>query len=328
MAHVNPKKIQEVIQLKDLMKKYRVISVADLANLPSSNLQAIRNKLREKLDIKVTKKRLIIRAIDELKEKDLSSLKPYLEISIPALIFSNEEPFRLFRLIKEGRTNATAKPGQLAPMDLTISAGPTSFTPGPIIGELGAIGLQTSVEQGKIVIKKDKLIVKQGEVIKQEVASILAKLGIEPIEISFNILAIYDNGVLYKKSVLDVSQEDYINKIKLAYNQATKLAEEIGYISKDNIELMLTKAYRDAYLLSKKLKIDISTEIPKTELKEKIDDVKKEIKIEEGPKETKKEGGFVGYSKEVEEKAQDILKELQDKKIQEQEKPKHKSMWD
>ncbi|MEK6841281.1 MAG: 50S ribosomal protein L10, partial [Nanoarchaeota archaeon] len=118
MTHVNPKKIQEVMQLKELMGKYKVISVADLTSLPSSNLQSIRNKLREKIEIKVTKKRLIIRAIDELKEKDLTLLKPYLEKSIPALIFSNEDPFRLFKLIKENRTNAPAKPGQLAPIDL------------------------------------------------------------------------------------------------------------------------------------------------------------------------------------------------------------------
>ncbi|MEK6862869.1 MAG: 50S ribosomal protein L10 [Nanoarchaeota archaeon] len=325
MTHVNPKKIQEVMQLKELMKKYRVISVADLTSLPSSNLQSIRNKLREKIEIKVTKKRLIIRAIDELKEKDLTLLKPYLEKSIPALIFSNEEPFKLFKLIKENRTNAPAKPGQLAPIDLTISSGPTPFTPGPFIGELGAIGLQTSVEQGKVVIKKDKLIAKQGEIIKPEVASVLVKLGIEPIEISFNILAVYDKGILYEKSVLDVSQEDYINKIKLAYAQATTLAEEIGYISKDNIELMLTKGYKDALALSRELKIEASKEILKKEIEE-VKEIKAKEEVQE--EEDKKGEGFVGYSKEVEEKAQSILRELQDKKIQEQEKPKHKSMWD
>ncbi len=325
MTHVNPKKIQEVMQLKELMKKYRVISVADLTSLPSSNLQSIRNKLREKIEIKVTKKRLIIRAIDELKEKDLTLLKPYLEKSIPVLIFSNEEPFKLFKLIKENRTNAPAKPGQLAPIDLTISSGPTPFTPGPFIGELGAIGLQTSVEQGKVVIKKDKLIAKQGEIIKPEVASVLVKLGIEPIEISFNILAVYDDGILYEKSVLDVSQEDYINKIKLAYAQATTLAEEIGYISKDNIELMLTKGYKDALALSRELKIEASKEILKKEIEE-VKEIKAKEEVQE--EEDKKGEGFVGYSKEVEEKAQSILRELQDKKIQEKEKPKHKSMWD
>ena len=48
-------------------------------------------------------------------------------------------------------------------------------------------------------------------------------------------------------------------------------------------------------------------------------------------KEEKREnGGFIGYNKNVEEKAQNILKELQDKKIQEakEQKPKQKSMWD
>jgi large subunit ribosomal protein L10 len=321
MTNINNKKIQEVIQLKELMKKYKAISIVDLTNLPSSNLQAIRNKLRDKIEIRVTKKSLISRAIEELKEKDLSSLKQYLENSIPALIFSDEDPFKLLRLIKENKTNAAAKPGQLAPMDLTIQAGPTPFTPGPIIGELGAIGLQTSVESGKIIIKKEKLVAKKDEVIKAGVASILSKLGIEPIEISVNVLAIYDQGIIYEKAVLDVNQEEYINNLKLAYNQSIKLAEEIGYICKDNIDLLLTKAQRNALILSKELKIEINTEIPKTIKVDKIEEIKEE-------KPEMKDTGFVGYTKEVEEKAQDILRGLQDKKIQELEKPKHKSMWD
>lgn len=317
MTHVSKKKVEELIKIKELMKKYKVISIVNLTNLPSPNLQAIKNKLRDKAEFRVTKKSLIIRAIDELKDKNLAGLKPSMENSIPALIFSNEEPFKLFKLVKENRTNASAKPGQLAPMDLTIPAGPTSFTPGPIIGELGAVGLQTSVEAGKIVIKRDKLIVKQGEIIKPEVASILSKLGIEPIEISVNILAVYDNGIIYEKAVLDVSQEQYIEKILLANAQAMKLAEEISYISKDNVEQLLIKYYRTALILSKELKLEVNTDIPKTQVDKKDSvDIKKES------------SGFVGYTKNVEEKAQSILRELQDKKIQEESKPKQKSMWD
>ena len=116
MTKVNQKKIEEVIKLKDLMEKYKSVSVVDLTSLPSSNLQTIRNKLRNKIEIKVIKKSLITRAIDELKDKDLSLLKPYLENSIPALLFSDEDPFRLFKLIKDNKTNATAKPEQFKPV--------------------------------------------------------------------------------------------------------------------------------------------------------------------------------------------------------------------
>jgi large subunit ribosomal protein L10 len=311
MNHVSKRKIQEVENIKELMKKYKVITIADLTGLPSANLQSIRNKLRGKIEIKVTKKSLINISIESFKEKNLASLKPYLENSIPVLIFSDEEPFKLFKLIKDNKAKAKAKPGQVSPMDLTISAGPTPFTPGPIIGELGAIGLQTSVEAGKIVIKKDKLVVKEGEIIKPEIASILGKLNIEPIEINLNVLAVYDNGIVYEKEVLDINIEEYINNIKLAHNQAMLLAEEIGYISKDNVESLLTKAYRNALVLSKELKIEVNTEIKE---QEKI--IKKE------------NTGFVGYSKDVEQKAQDLLRNLQDKKIQEESKPKQKSMWD
>src|SRR3989344_6791860 len=136
-----------------------------------------------KVEIRITKKSLIMLAIDQIEDKNLSGLKPSLENSIPVLILSNEDPFKLYKSIKDNKSNAVAKPGQISPRDIIIPAGPTNFTPGPIIGELGAVGLQTGVEGGKITIKKEKLIVRENEVIKPEIASILSKLGIEPIEI-------------------------------------------------------------------------------------------------------------------------------------------------
>ena len=77
MAHVSKKKIEELSRLKELLKEYKVISIIDLTNLPSANLQSIKNKLRDKIQIRVTKKSIIKRAIDELPEKDLKELKTY-----------------------------------------------------------------------------------------------------------------------------------------------------------------------------------------------------------------------------------------------------------
>src|SRR3989344_5601003 len=61
MTHVSKKKIEELIKIKELIKKYKVISIVDLTTLPSSNLQAIRNKLRDKIELgKVVKSTMLI----------------------------------------------------------------------------------------------------------------------------------------------------------------------------------------------------------------------------------------------------------------------------
>ncbi len=306
MMRARERKALELVEIKNLLNKYNTIGIADLTNLPSSTLQKLRKKLKDKIYVKVTKKSLINLAIEQLKDKDLTGLKQSLENSIPVLILSNEDPFKLYKLIKENKSNAVAKPGQVSPIDITIQAGPTNFPPGPIIGELGAVGLQTSVEAGKIAIKKDKLIVKANEVIKPEIASVLSKLGIEPIEIGLNLLVMYKDKIVYGKDVLDIDEQVYVNNLILANSQAFILAERLGFINKENIKSLLKKNYIMSLNFGKKLNLPMESDFKKIEDKKST----------------------VGYSEDIAKKAQNILQDLQDQKIKEQEKPKHKSVWD
>ncbi len=315
-------KTRELENIKELISKYDTIAIGDLTNLPSSTLQRLRKKLQDKMFVRVTKKSLISLAIEQ-SNKNLSGLQQSLENSIPVLILSNEDPFKLFKLIKENKSSAFAKPNQLSPRDIIIPAGPTNFPPGPIIGELGAIGLQTGVEQGKITIKKEKLIVKENEIIKQEVASVLAKLDIKPIEIGLNLVSVYKDNIIYNRDLLDVDEAKYLEELRLANSQAFLLAEKIGFISRENVKILLQKDYLLALRIGKKLNIEVNTEIKQKEHR------KEEVQVKEEVKEHKKEEqSFVGYKEDSVKKAQELLRELQDKKIAEQEKPKHKSMWD
>ena len=251
MVAENKKK--EVKILKDLMLKYKIISVGDITSLPSKQFQNIRKKLKDKVIIRVTKKRLVKNAISSLKEKDLKSLDKYLENVMPVLLFTNEDPFKLYKLLKKSKSKAAAKPGQTAPNDLIVEAGPTNFTPGPIIGELGQVGIVSSVENGKITIKKDKLLVKEGEVIDSKRASILAKLGIEPMEIGLNLRVVYDEGILYEKSVLDFDEDKLVNDMKIAHQNAIALALKLGYTTKETIKIFISKAVAQAKALNSKI---------------------------------------------------------------------------
>lgn len=258
-------KKKEVESLKSLMAKNRVISVGDIASLPSKQFQDIRKSLRGKVAIRVTKKRLIRKAIESLNEKDIKPLEKYLNNTMPVLLFTNEDPFKLYKLLKKSKSSAAAKPGQIAPRDLVVLAGPTPFPPGPIIGELGQLGIVASVENGKVVVKKDKVLAKEGDVISGKAASLLAKLGVEPMEIGLNLKVVYDNGILYEKSVLDIDETKLLNDIKLAHQRALSLALKVNYLSKETIKLFISKAALQARALGSILNPKIDEIIKKGE---------------------------------------------------------------
>ncbi|MFH0906020.1 MAG: 50S ribosomal protein L10 [archaeon] len=255
-TYVSEAKKKEVKLLIELINKSPVVGLMDLTGLPSMQFQKLRADLKDIMLIRATKKRLIKIALENVNKPGIAELEKLLENSIPALILSNQDPFKIGKLITKNKSPAAAKVGQISPKNIIIEAGPTPFTPGPMIGELSAVGLKPSVEGGKIVIRQAGTLVKEGEAINAKVADILTKLGIQPMEVGFNLMGIYENGKIYSSDVLNIDESKYINNIKLASGYAFSLALSINYLTKETIEITLAKANSEAISLKLQLKME------------------------------------------------------------------------
>ncbi len=245
------KKQEIVAKIKDLGSKYNVIGLANLESLPAPQLQKIRAKLKDIMVLFMAKKTLMRIAFNDLEanKKNISGMSSFLK-GMPALIFSNENPFKLIRKLNENKTAAPAKPGQIAPNDIVVKAGPTNFAPGPIIGELGKFGIKTEVKNGKLAIKDDVVVAKEGDVISPALASLLTRLDINPMEVGVNLIAVYEDGLIFSGDILKTEPETYISNLGFAANEALKLALGIKYISKETIESLIKESYSDAFRLT------------------------------------------------------------------------------
>lgn len=239
---VRQEKIDEVNELKQMIEKYPVVGVINMHKLPGRQLQSIRHKINAK--IKMNKRNATLRAIDAVGKKDITKLKEKLTGST-ALIFSEESPFKLFRLLKENRSPAAAKVGDIATKDITVQKGSTGLPPGPAISVLQKIGLKASVQGGKIAVLQDKVVCKPGEKISADVAGVLSLLKIEPLDIGLDMLCAYEDGIIYDKSVLDVNVEDYIADMQKCVSQAVNLSVNVGYPTKLTIDMMIQKAFHE-----------------------------------------------------------------------------------
>ena len=232
--------VSEVEELKSLIESYRVVGVLSMEKLPSRQLQQIRHGIDAK--IRMSKRSLMLRAIEGSEKKNIKGLGKKIEGPV-ALIFTNENPFRLFKQLKEKRSPATAKAGDVATKDVVIEKGSTGLPPGPAISTLQKIGLKASVQGGKIAVLQDKVVAKSGEKISGDVAAVLSLLKIEPLEIGLNLTAVYDGGTVYEKSVLDINVDDYISELQKCAQQAINLSINAGYPTKQTIEMMIQKAF-------------------------------------------------------------------------------------
>ncbi|MBI5872173.1 50S ribosomal protein L10 [archaeon] len=251
---VSQKNLKEAELLMNLIMNYPVFGIMDIEGLPSSQLQSMRKALEGKALIRVTKKRILQRAVASLKQKDerFSAVERYIK-GMPALIFTKDNPFRLSKVIAKSKKPAYAKPGQISPRDIAVEPQKTNFAPGPIISELAKFGLKAAIEEGKVVIKTGAVVVKEGEIIDAKKSELLMKLGIQPIEIGLNILGLYENGNVYGKDVLEISEKDYQERLMGNYNEAFNLSVYCYYPIKENIKLLIGKTYKECAYLSRKL---------------------------------------------------------------------------
>lgn len=249
-----PEKKEVVKKIVTLGKQYPIIGILNMEGLPAGSLLQMKKQLRGKVELVMTRKTLILLGLKDLKlengDKLIESVK-----GMPALMFTKDNPFALYNIIKKSKTPAAAKPGQIAPRDITIPAGPTPFTPGPVISEFAALGIKAGVEGGKVAVKQDALVVKEGEPIEAKLASMLQRLGIEPMEIGLDLSCVYEKGIIYPKSVLDVDEVKFMANLIGAAIEALNVAVEIGFTTKDNIEVFIAKAYREAKAVEEEGKI-------------------------------------------------------------------------
>jgi large subunit ribosomal protein L10 len=247
---VSENKKQLVQGLADDIKKYAIVGVVNLENLPAQQLQVMREMLRNKgVKLSMARKRLLNLALENSKKDGVKKLAENIK-GMPALLFSNENPFSLYSLIQKNKSEAPAKAGQTCPKEIVVSAGATNFAPGPIISELAAVGIKTKVESGKLAIIDDVVVAKEGDIISANLAEMLKRLDIKPMEVGLDLVAVLEDGTVFNAKQLHIDEAEFEQNIITAVQEAMNLAVEVAYPTADTTELLLQKAFREAKSLA------------------------------------------------------------------------------
>jgi len=240
-------KKEEVANLVALLRVKQVLGIVSITGIPASQLMRMRKKLGSSVTVRVTKNTLLQLAFKQV-EKDRPGLTKLAEgVSGPvALVATDLNPFKLYKEMERTKTASPAKGGEKAPEEIKVLAGETSFKPGPIVGELGKVGIPAGIEGGKVIIKKDKVLVKAGDVISKELAGMLSKLEIFPLEVGLDLRLAWEKGLAYKPAVLAIDEAAVLGQIATAANRALGLAVGVAYPTTRSTPLLLAKAHREA----------------------------------------------------------------------------------
>ncbi|TRO47487.1 50S ribosomal protein L10 [Candidatus Bathyarchaeota archaeon] len=257
-------KNNEVQEIKKILTSHKVIGIASLNKVRSSQLQELKKNLKDKVLIKVFKNTLLKFALDSLDDNKIKKIEECTSGS-NVYLFTDLNPFKLVLLLEKGKIKTIGKTGDRAAMDIIIPEGNTGQPPGPIISLLNSAGLPTRIQSGSVWVSKDTFMAKKGDVITERLAVVLAKLGIKSVELGISMKAALDDGILIKEDELKLDLEGIRNNLIKNYNDAFTLSVDISYPTKENTNLLLQIAHQEAYSLS------INAQIPnKTNIKDLI----------------------------------------------------------
>ena len=237
-------------ELQHLPRDYKVVALSKMTKVRATQLMMIRKKFRNDIRIKVIKDKVAIRAFEKVKSVvGIENLSKQLEGQC-ALIFTDINPFKLNLIFAQNKVFLPAKGGDIATKEIVVPAGNTGITPGPVLSEFKAANVPTKIDQGTIWVSKDTVVAKPNDVISTQLASLLSKLNVKPIEAGISVNFAVAEGLTFHAQDLLINLDEYKDELVRSFEQALALATEAGYMTPETVKPLLVKAQQQARSLA------------------------------------------------------------------------------
>jgi len=243
------KKAQMYQQLQELPNKYKVVALVRMEKVRSSQLLPLRKKYKGEVEIVSVKDKVAQKSLSTLKIPGIEKLAEKL-VGQCVLMFTNMSPIKLNILLGKNKIMMAARGGDKASIDVVIKAGNTGITPGPILTDFKEAGVSTKIDQGTVWITKDSVAAKKGDTISGKLATLLSKLDVKAVEAGIVLNSALEDKVVYNQEELTVDVEAYRTAFAQAHQEALSLSIEIGYVTKENVNMILGKAAQQARSLA------------------------------------------------------------------------------
>jgi len=156
-------------------------------------------------------------------DKILAQLKGNINI-----IFTNGDLAQVKKVLDEEVRPSPAKPGMIAPDDVSIPAGPTGLDP-KLTSFFQNLQIQTKIVKGQVEIVAAKQVIFAAEKVTSTQAQLLEKLKIYPFSYKMEVSKVLQDGSLFDAKVLDLSAASIIAKFKNAAGVQASLSLGAGF---------------------------------------------------------------------------------------------------
>jgi len=231
-------------KLEKCFEEYKHALVINVDFVGSNQMQQVRMAIRGEGVIIMGKNTIIRKVIRDNSEKNpkLECLLPHIKGNM-GFVFTNGNLPELRKTVIGFKVPAAAKAGVIAPINLTVPAGPTGLDPGQT-SFFQTLNINTKITKGTIEITAPVSLITAGEKVSSSAVALLNKLGIKPFEFGIVVSQVFEDGSLYDAAVLDLSQDDLIAKFAGSVAKLAAISFEIGQTNAATVPHSFGKAFK------------------------------------------------------------------------------------
>ncbi|KAF8022035.1 hypothetical protein BT93_G2233 [Corymbia citriodora subsp. variegata] len=241
------KKIAYDSKLCQLLDEYSQILIVAADNVGSNQLQNIRRGLRGDSIVLMGKNTMMKRSIrihaENTGNKAYLNLIQLLQGNV-GLIFTKGDLKEVSEEVAKYKVGAPARVGLVAPIDVIVPPGNTGLDPSQT-SFFQVLNIPTKINKGTVEIITPVELIKKGDKVGSSEAALLAKLGIRPFSYGLIVQSVYDNGSVFSPEVLDLTEDDLMEKFALGVSMVTSLSLAISYPTLAAAPHMFINAYKN-----------------------------------------------------------------------------------
>lgn len=230
-------------KLEAAFAEYKNILIITVDFVGSKQMQNVRQSIRGEGIVLMGKNTVIRKVIRENIEKhpDLAALLPCISGNM-GFIFTNGDLNSLRKKVTQFKLPAAAKAGVIAPISVTVPAGPTGLDPGQT-SFFQTMNIATKISRGSIEITTATQVCVAGEKVSTSAVALLAKLNIKPFEFGIEVPTVYESGSVYDAKVLDLEQTDLIRMFCGAAARLAAVSFSLGTVNRATLPHSVGRAY-------------------------------------------------------------------------------------
>jgi large subunit ribosomal protein LP0 len=241
---LSQRKVSYFARISKMLGEYSKILIVTVDNVGSAHMQSIRKSIRGKGALLMGKNTLMRKAMREYVHKNHSELEPLIShiYGNIGLVFVNDDLQDVKKLLVGNTVGAYAKVGSISPCEVIVPKGDTGMDPSKT-SFFQALSIQTKINKGKIEIINDVTLMKKNDRVNASQATLLQMLNIKPFLYGCKVQMVYDDGLVFHPSVLDLTDAEILAKFRGGVSRIAAVSLQIGHPTIASIPHSVAKGY-------------------------------------------------------------------------------------